>query len=798
MLESLIQHKCIAKPLEVVTHDLPTDSPVTLVDGKHRAYATLRPGESEQIAGDISAQFVQIGSEFFPFRVEAETDIQENTGIFRRTYLRSLFTMLSEGEAKAAVDLHGELGEPQVYPYLVLWLRDHVHVLKGMKYFTAQLKPCIDLYAKSQRADGMIWDNTYPCTNWANYWEMRFKGGDYISVWKDQTHEFKRIPVEADVEYLFVEGVYATWQATGDSRWMHEQLPKAERSLRYSQTSPVRWSDKFQLVKRGYTIDTWDFQSSFDIKVNGDAMRIDPERTRFGVMFGDSSGLASALQQLSRMTGDSGWMDQSRDVWQRIDSHCWQGNGYRHWLPEDGQLEPRLGVDETAQISLSNAYSLNRGMNPDHARAVIDRYEQLSTDLPVGSPGEWYTIYPPFQDGFGNHNALYQYMNASVTPIVAGELARGAFVHGRETYAADILARVGQLGDANDPFLHCSYTGASLPRPETVFTTIGTMTANRCYRSPSTCELPPFSDDADNDLQAFTGEPFSFEDVPLVPIPNGVRMISREVAEEIRYEISTKGNPRSLYLLHGVSKCGASGIAGTLTWHYRDGSSATQYARRDEHVYGWWLPEKPTGGAQPQVRIAWNAPNPKCLNVVLSLGTFDNPHPERELRAVELEAAHDGALWFVAAATWSDQPGYFAPHPVSFGIPSAWGAAAVMYALVEGLAGIVDQSTAFESAQVSPRWTFADAHEADVCITYPASRGYVAYKYRSTGTEATITLTGSGQEFQLSLPISSPVSAVEIDGERVVASVRSEDRTRYLDITIPNDGKAITVRWKHA
>ncbi|MDX2064879.1 MAG: hypothetical protein SFX74_03955 [Fimbriimonadaceae bacterium] len=778
-------------------HDLDTSEPVTLLDSEHRAYATLQPGETARIGGAIGTQYVQIREEYRPFRVAAETDLQESTGQYRRTYLRALYTMLSEGEAKAAVDLHGELGEPSVYPYLVLWLRDHVHVLKGMKYFTPTLKPGIDLYSLSQRADGMIWDNAYPRTDWANYWEMRFKDGNYISVWGDQTHEFKRIPVEADVEYLFVEGIYATWQATGDSQWMRQQLPRAVRALEYCQQSSVRWSQKYQLVKRGYTIDTWDFQNSYDIKVNGDAMRIDPERTRFGVMFGDSTGLAAGYNQLAKMSGESASSSIAEQVWQRIDDHCWQGNGYRHWLPEDGQLEPRLGVDERSQISLSNAYSLNRGMKADHARAVIDRYRQLSTQLPAGSPGEWYTIYPPFQSGFGAHNGIYQYMNASVTPIVAGELARGAFVHGRESYGADILRRVGQLGDPNDPFLHCSYTGAVLPRPETTFTPVRTLIANRCYRSPSTCHLPPFSDDADNDLQTFPAAPFSFEDIPIEPIAEGVRMISRSTPDEVSTEISASGFAKSVYLLHGVSKAGPAGIVGTLRWNYQDGSSETVYVRRDHQVHAWWLPEKPTGDSQPDVRIAWNGPNPKCLNVALSLGYVNNPHPDRELDSITLESGYDGGLWFVCGATFSDQPGYFDPHPVSFGIPSAWGAAAVMYALVEGLAGVIDTAKAFEAASVSPKWAYTDADRASACIVYPASQGYVAYQYARSGSVSELLLTGSGTEFDLNLPSFGTQNAVEIDGTPTPATVHQEDESSSLRLSVPNTGRPIRVRWHH-
>jgi len=70
----------------------------------------------------------------------------------------------------------------KIYKYFVSWLRDHVHTLKGMKYFC-----------------------------------------------DDNTIEFKRIPVENDVEYLFIEGIYYTWKATGDDLWMNRGLSQSQK-----------------------------------------------------------------------------------------------------------------------------------------------------------------------------------------------------------------------------------------------------------------------------------------------------------------------------------------------------------------------------------------------------------------------------------------------------------------------------------------------------------------------------------------------------------------------------------------
>ena len=39
----------------------------------------------------------------------------------------------------------------------------------------------------------------------------------------------RRIPILADTEYVFTEGVWSAWKASGDDAWMARQLPRLER-----------------------------------------------------------------------------------------------------------------------------------------------------------------------------------------------------------------------------------------------------------------------------------------------------------------------------------------------------------------------------------------------------------------------------------------------------------------------------------------------------------------------------------------------------------------------------------------
>ena len=59
---------------------------------------------------------------------------------------------------------------------------------------------------------------------------------------------------------------------------------------------------KFGLLKRGLTIDTWDFLCDSEaVLVGGDIMAIDLEKTHFGIFFGDNTGLIAGCRYLAEM-----------------------------------------------------------------------------------------------------------------------------------------------------------------------------------------------------------------------------------------------------------------------------------------------------------------------------------------------------------------------------------------------------------------------------------------------------------------------------------------------------------------
>ncbi|MCX7799570.1 MAG: hypothetical protein N2109_04430 [Fimbriimonadales bacterium] len=740
------------------------------------------------------------------FRLEAATLVQDGSG-----RMAELFDMLrhtlfsSEGPSSA-------LWNGKVYRFFVGWLRDHVHTLKGMRYFADELKTAIELYRDSQRHDGMIWDNYYPRGEDENYWIVRFTEGGFYRAFEDKTGEFKRIPVENDVEYLFVEGIYNTWKATGDDAWMLSCLDSAVRALAYTRNDKAyRWSEALGLPKRGYTIDTWDFQSDVDSKVEGDPMRIRPGTTRFGAMFGDATGYAMGCRMLAEMLDRAGRKAEAEDhrrlaseVLQRLDQVAWLGTHYRHHVPEDPSVVRDFGVDEASQVSLSNAYSINRGIPREHCRAIVNTYRRLRENLPKGSPGEWYTIWPPFQRGFEDHCGVGQYMNGSVTPIVAGELSRGAFEAGEEAYGADILDRLTDLGRRLQNRLYCSYTGWFPPCEDPGWWPIDLAAfANADIHGKSTPGVPRWPN-SPNDLREFPvgrvelgGVPFCVAD----PDKNRGRCCV-SVSDQSGYpsivRIPVGRKASSLVVLHTVSG-GNRRAAGELRLCYEDGSEERRSILFDRDITHWWMPEPPEQYGPATLQIVWKGSNPVLPYVAVCACVVDNPNPDKPVAAIELRSAAERAVWHVIGLTLADRPFRFPPPPISFGIPDGWGAAAVVYALIEGLAGIVCDDPGFESATLSPRWLARGETEARVCAAFPACDGYAAYAFEADpeAKAATLTLTGSGDSLRLRLLVPAPAVSCKVNGAEAPFASETVGESHYVVVNhlIGPGPFRVEVRW---
>lgn len=800
----------IFAPLDTVTIKSDRSGILSVRDGTGREYfrEKINGNKSFRISGSIGTHSVFLLDNdgriisAASFRVECRTYIKDDSGRYAKLLEMLKYTMTSWSEGSNVIKLGNKF-----YRYYVCWLRDHVHTLKGMKYFdNGDLKTGIELYADYQRKDGMIWDRVEKCGPHPTWRDMTFSYGDFVMK-TENDWRFERIPVENDVEYLFVEGLYYTWKASGDDEWMTGILDKAVKALSYSLKDPYRWSRKYGLLKRGYTIDTWDFMSEYDNDHNGGPMCIDKNRTRFGIMHGDNTGFAMSCSYLAEMLDRSGRKKDAgkfrkigAQILKRLDKISWNNKFFTHHVSEDKSFKRDFGTDESKQVSLSNAYALNRGISEKQCTGIIESYQKIRKEMPAGSPGEFYQIYPPFEKGFSGQNGKWEYMNGGVTTIVAGELAHGAFENGFEKYGADILDRMILWGENHEGYFPCCLRGDKVPdNVSAKFAEIDLRaTANTDFKGTDEKNPNPVGwlNEGANDLSEMPVGKRKFQNVPFDVIdPSGnegracIGLSTKPLyKKEVSLNVGKKAE--SIYFLHACS--GGHSISGWATLEYSDGDKYVQYMEINRQIGSWFIPKDSVfagGGMKfisPDLRVAWRGRNQKFDNVGIYVYGMNNPQPEKMIEKITLTASETGNVWFVLAITFSDSPPALPRTDVSFGIPDNWGAAAVVYALAEGLVGIKDTGVSFDRVKISPRWTVAETARAETCITYPTSGGYAAYEYSANKKEISILSASSAQksEFEILIPENRLPGKLLVDNKKIKYKTRSIGKSVYACFTL--------------
>lgn len=220
---------------------------------------------------------------------------------------------------------------------------------------------------------------------------------------------------------------------------MKKTLPSLEKAIDYMTSNPKRWDPEHGLVKRSFTIDTWDFTYEEDLW-----NRRIYDKTPMSIMHGDNSGVYQAMMQLAWLNDRFGntakaasWRKRAEALRVNMFKHLWNGTYFIHQLHLGHK-----GSDEkeSVRLSLSNTYDINRGVcTLEQAQSVIDEYQtrRKTTD----AFAEWFSIDPPYTN-FCNWG---EYINGAISPFTAGELAKAAFNNGREKYAWDILTRFQQV-----------------------------------------------------------------------------------------------------------------------------------------------------------------------------------------------------------------------------------------------------------------------------------------------------------------------------------------------------------------
>lgn len=320
------------------------------------------------------------------------------------------------------------------------WVRDSVHMMKGARHWEYSLQDYLQFFIDTQRADGQFFELVKQLDD--PHWT--FVRPDCYRLYPEDNVALARLELEADVEYLMVEGCVQAWRVTGDDGWLRGVLPALEKGIDYQTSDPKRWNAGLGLCIRPYTIDTWDitFEQMSLFDRTADLSR------PMAAMHGDNTGVYQAMNQLAWINerfGDAGkaarWRERAAALKAAMFRHLWNGRFFCHQFPVNCES---LDGFEKERLSLSMAYGLNRGVfSVEEARGIVKEYK--SRRDPGKGFAEWCTIDPPYRFPLFRGMREGVYVNGTVSPFTAGELARGAFECGEEAYGWDILERLSKM-----------------------------------------------------------------------------------------------------------------------------------------------------------------------------------------------------------------------------------------------------------------------------------------------------------------------------------------------------------------
>jgi len=278
-----------------------------------------------------------------------------------------------------------------------------------------------------------------------------------------------------------------------------------------------------------------------------------------------------------------------------------------------------------------------------------------------------------------------------------------------------------------------------------------------------------------------------------------VLAVSRSGGLPATIEIPVNRSAGAVYLLHTSSKPASENIVGVVQFKYSDGSSRTNYIVFGKQLTYWWFSELKTDYSG----IAWYGKNKVSEGIGLSWCAINNPEPQKQIASLVIEAPAGNGIYTVFAITLSDRKHDLPVNPVSFGGPDNWAAATAMAAMVEGLAGVKNETgtAAYSSPVLSPRWTTTKSDTANVSVRYAASGGYVAYRFihRPEKKEIQILATGNGKEILCEVLLPDKIEtlkSVSLNNKSIPYSIRKIENSGYVDFHISSaDLKNIVIRY---
>ena len=354
-------------------------------------------------------------SRYLNFRLEAETGVETGDPDFDGLYPFTRESMLlGRRDYQTARGRFVGYISGDTLRFDGIWLRDWIYSLPAYRNWEMQMQPGLDRFLEEQNPAGMIPDG------------IRRDG----RTW--------RVGLESDVEYILVLGIWQSWQATGDDAWLRSVMPKLEKAIAYVESDPRHWDPVNRLIKRQHSCDTWDY----DIDGAGDQ-----GLSRYVIATCDQSGYYQAFQAMSQMyrrLGDSQaadrWEAKSREYRDRAVKLLWDGTKFLHHV----HLDPidHGDFDESKQLAMGNTWAVTRGMaDTQQSVSVIEEYRRRHKE--TGDAYPWWSLQPGYPDRLNywkdNYRKQGGYANGGLMPWVGGELCRGAFQNGRESYGIELL-----------------------------------------------------------------------------------------------------------------------------------------------------------------------------------------------------------------------------------------------------------------------------------------------------------------------------------------------------------------------
>lgn len=115
----------------------------------------------------------------------------------------------------------------------------------------------------------------------------------------------------------------------------------------------------------------------------------------------------------------------------------------------------------------------------------------------------------------------------------------------------------------------------------------------------------------------------------------------------------------------------------------------------------------------------------------------------------------------------------------------AWGSSAMLYAFLEGLAGVEDRISQFQNVQLSPRWVAADVKEAEVKVEYGCSGAHLGYSFRHSGDQICIDVRSDQSEILLHvlLPKDFEANSVRVGRKEADFENRKIENSPYVDFS---------------